>query len=504
MHELFRGNDRAHGTYRDEEFDAEKGKQEIKKSARTVRRPPTPDLWRQHLMGEYHLGIITITDEDTVWWGAIDIDDYSVEHTDLVDMLSEMAVPGLVCKTKSGGAHVYVFFTEQLQAGEVLRRLRELSVSLGHGGCEVYPKQVRVATENEGLGNWINMPYFGIGTGQSRCHAMKPDGRGMSLEQFLTTAEQSRMSAEDFRRLQFTRKSETFGDSPPCIESLTKRKLLKGEQNSALFNYAVLARRKYPDSWREKIHEWGTLYCDPPHESVRISSMIGSLEKTDYQYKCHDVPCASHCNQPLCRTRRFGIGQGGGDISIESISILDTEPPMFYVLLKTGGTVECDSVSLLNPRAFTTLVLEQMKIVLPTLKLEAWLPQIQLAVAQATLIESPPEVGTTGQLHELIERFCTDRHAGERVEDLLTHKPWRSDEDDMVWFRLRDLTEFLERNKFSKLRISQITDRIRRMGGRHHFFNLSGKGVNVWGIPASGLAWIQGALPTPVLEEGPV
>lgn len=503
MHELFRGHSGAHGTYRDEEFSADKNKQEIKKSARTLRVPATVELWDRHLDGDYHLGIITITERSMVWWAAVDIDDYNIDHTVLVRDITEMSLPAVVCKTKSGGAHVYMFFSEEVPAADAMQRMRDLATALGHSGCEVFPKQTRVVSEEQGLGNWINMPYFGITTGFSRCHAVKPDGLGMTLSQFIAAAQQSRITARDLQGLQFQKRNDSFEDSPPCLEHLAKKKLIKGEQNIALFSFAVLAKKKYPEAWRERIMEWSTTLCDPPHEALRIRQMITSLEKTNYNYKCHDVPCSTHCNMGLCRSRKYGIGQLNGAAVLDSISILSSEPPLFYVGLKTGDTVECDGSDLLNPRAFQILALDQVHAVLPLVKAEDWLRQVKGLVETAKIIAAPPEVGATGQLMELIERFCTDRHSAESREEILSGKPWR-DGDQMVWFRLRDLTEFLERNKFKKLKDNQITDRIRRMGGRNHFFNMSGKGVNVWGVPVDQLVWTTEPIPTPTLDEGPV
>lgn len=504
LHEILRGFAGAHGTYEVEEFNEGKTKNEIKRSARTVRRPVTDEIWASHAAGEYHLGVITITEENTCWWGAVDVDDYTVDHTALVAQLSELHLPAVVCRTKSGGAHVLVFFSEPVPASDVMPRLRDLSAVLGYGGSEVFPKQMRVVSEQEGMGNWLNMPYFGGDT--TKCYAVRPDGRGMSLEQFLRVAESSRMSRRDFMSLTIRRRTEGWEDGPPCLEHLAGLPggIGQGLQNNALFSLAVLARKKSPDGWKELLHQWNKELCRPVHEHGRVQGIISSIEKREYGYKCHDAPCVSHCNMALCRQRKFGIGPGGGAAIIESVSILDTEPPLFFVNLRIGGVVECDGSVLLSPREFQKHVLDQLQIVIPQYRQETWLPQVQQAVEGATKIEAPQEVGTTGQLHELVERFCTDRHAAEQRDEIVLGKPWRDEDEGMVWFRLRDLEEFLDRSRFGKLGRGKMTERIKRMGGRHHFFNMQGKGVNVWGVPVDNLTWTNGKIPHPSSEEGPV
>ena len=49
--ELFRGHSGGHGTYGHEEKSPGKLKSEIKKTAKTLRQPPTVELWEEHLEG---------------------------------------------------------------------------------------------------------------------------------------------------------------------------------------------------------------------------------------------------------------------------------------------------------------------------------------------------------------------------------------------------------------------------------------------------------------------
>ena len=502
MMELLRGFSAAHGTYSVEEYNEAKRKAEIKGSARTVRQPVTEAVWAQHISGTRRLGIITITEENTCWWGAVDIDDYEVDHTILVSKLADMNLPALVTRTKSGGAHVWLFFSEPVPARIVMPKLRELAAALGYGDCEVFPKQIRVVSEGEGFGNWLNMPYFG--GDQAKNYGVRADGLGYSLDQWLTKAESLRMTEAQFQDVSVHVSVRGWEDAPPCLEHLAGVRVREGVQNNALFNFGVLARKMREEGWEELVLEWNRQFFVPPHPVARLTEMLKRVGKRDYNYKCHDAPCVSHCNMPLCRTRKYGIGPGGGADIIDSVSILMTEPPMFYVLLKTGGTVECDGGTLLNPRAFQEAVLVQHQIVVPQYKQEVWLPRVQQYVESAIRIDAPAEVGVTGRMWELVEQFCTDRHAAESVDEVFLGKPWRDEDEAMVWFRLRDLRDHLDRARFTSLRVAQITERIKKAGGRSHFFNVRGRGVNVWGVPVSQLSWHDGRIHTPAEPDQPL
>src|SRR5579862_3932334 len=60
---LFAGNQSCHGTHGDPDFDEEKSKWAIKKTARTISGPPTVELWEAHLAGVTPLGVVPIRED---------------------------------------------------------------------------------------------------------------------------------------------------------------------------------------------------------------------------------------------------------------------------------------------------------------------------------------------------------------------------------------------------------------------------------------------------------
>lgn len=502
MMALFRGFMGAHGTHGAPTPKPDGLKLEIRGSARTIRDPVTEQLWEQHLRGERALGIITIREDNCCSWASIDVDKYPMVHGDLVRELQALGAPVIVCKSKSGGAHIYMFFSEPVPAVEVIAKMRELAAVLGHGDSEIYPKQDSVLIDRGDLGNWMSMPY--LGGDKTQKYAVRDDGRGMTLEQFLTAAEATRVSLARFRSLGFHKQNQAMSAGPPCLEHLSTIKIRAGSQNNGLFNFGVLARKMAPDSWEALLERWNHEFLDPPAGNDGVQSVIRSLRKREYSYKCGDQPIVQHCNMALCRTRQHGIGAATAARIIESISVLETDPPLFFVHMRSGGTVECDTNVILEPRAFQRAALSQTRQVLPLYSLEVWLRQVQVCMESATSIEVPREVGTTGHFEELLERFCTDRHAALERDELILGKPWLDEATGRVWFRLVDLQESLERSRFRELTRAQMVTRLRQMGGGTHFFNIKGKGVNCWFVPADKLTWQSSGVPAPATEEAPL
>lgn len=489
MFELFRGHTGGHGTYGHEERSPGKMKSEIKKTARTLREPPSVELWEQHLTGSRPLGIIPVNSEGRCYWGVIDVDKYDdLNHAAIVQHLDRLKLPMIVCRSKSGGAHVFLFMKEPVRADELIAKLKEIAVFLGFGGCEIFPKQTEILEDRGDLGNWLNMPYFNAEKGPR--YAVTSDGRGISLNKFLEVAFKARLTEKQFHDITPGPLSDDpeLKEAPPCLQYLAKVGVGDGSKNNALFAFGVLAKKMYPDDWQAKLNEWNQKFILPPKASPDdINGIIRSLKKKDYAYTCKSQPLQSHCDQRSCKNRAFGVGAGLAP-EIASISILDTTPPLFFVCLNSGGTVECESADILNSRMFQKVALEQLRTLLPLHKNETWQEHVQKCLEEAILIEAPREVGIAGTMHDLLEQFCTDRHAAQVKDEILLGKPWLDDDLDRYWFRLADLMNHFVKSKFSDYKRSQVVKRIRDLGGGHSFFNMKGRGVNVWWVPAQAFS----------------
>ncbi|NBS69068.1 hypothetical protein EBT31_09160, partial [bacterium] len=114
---IFQGLDIAYGTYKIEK-DKDNGKRVGK--ALVVRKPPTDDIWQAHLDGiEPALGIIPIRADNSCIWGTIDIDQYPIDHAALVQKIKKLGLPLIVCRSKSGGAHCFLFVKSPIPAADM-------------------------------------------------------------------------------------------------------------------------------------------------------------------------------------------------------------------------------------------------------------------------------------------------------------------------------------------------------------------------------------------------
>ena len=154
--EIFSGLEEAYGTYEIQKQQVN-GKQSGQASV--LRSPRTAQTWEGHLSGKGPaIGIIPINADNNCKWGCIDIDQYTgFNHKELLDKIVEMKLPLVVCRSKSGGAHVFLFSKDWISAKILQDTLTSISAALGYAGSEIFPKQIKLQLDRGDVGNFLNL-----------------------------------------------------------------------------------------------------------------------------------------------------------------------------------------------------------------------------------------------------------------------------------------------------------------------------------------------------------
>ena len=139
--ELYRCNPNVHGeTQLTGKFRDRDGKCDSK--SYLVKSGVTVSLWEEHIRGDKRIGCTPLQEDSSVFWGALDVDVYQKEDTleKLNEKVNEHTLPFVVCRSKSGGAHVYLFLSEPVAAKDMIDKLKAFSAFFGQGVSEIYPK----------------------------------------------------------------------------------------------------------------------------------------------------------------------------------------------------------------------------------------------------------------------------------------------------------------------------------------------------------------------------
>ena len=480
---IFSGLEIAYGTYK---IKSERGDGKQAGQATVVRKPPTDDLWEKHLEGvEPSLGIIPIRADNTCIWGCIDIDQYPLDHKGLVERISNLKLPLVVCRSKSGGAHVFLFTREPAPARDFQQYLKDSAALLGEAGREIFPKQAEILVDRGDTGNFLNLPYFGGDSGTR--YAFNGDGTAATLEEFYNLYEANVQSLP----LNFPeppKQAESpIKDGPPCLQALCAQGFPEGTRNNGLFNIGIYLKRSAPGSWEDKLVEYNIKHVAPPLPNNEVQVLVKQVGKKDYQYKCKDAPLNSFCNSGLCRSRKYGIGGNGPDApQIASLSKYASDPPLWFLDVN-GKRVELETESLFTQVAFQKACLEKLNVLPPTLRKQDWENMLNALLKEMVeteqIAEASEDTSVTGRFMDLLEEFTTHMQQAMDRDELLMGRPWVDDSEAKTYFRMKDLEGHLKRNNFVGLTAPKMAQRIRDLGGEPVPLFLKNRTVRCWRIP---------------------
>ena len=482
---MFRGLDEAYGTYR---IDSKQTNGKNVGKASVVREPRTTEHWVKHLDGTGDaLGIVPINADNQSVFGAIDIDEYPLDHTPLIKKIRKMKLPLVVCRSKSGGAHCYLFCTDWISAKEMQETLSTMCSALGYSGSEIFPKQQRLVLSRGDVGNFLNVCYAKHET--SLRYAIHDDGSAATLEEFLTMYDQYVQTPEQIAALQIEDSPDNPGpDGPPCLQTLCAQKISEGGRNNGLFNIGVYLRKAYPSDWQSEILAYNMNFFDPPLPLNEVNVVAKQVEKKDYAYRCKDAPINAYCNADLCRTRKFGIEAAVSGATMANLRKYNSTPPVWFLDINSLP-VELETDALMSQAAFQRSCIEQINFMPKSLVKASWEGKInalltQMADTDGSIIEVSQDASVTGQFYEFLEDFCCGKQQASERDEILLRRPYTDEEEARTYFRLKDFEGHLKRNKFFEYKSHRIAQRLRDINGRATSVKIKGKAVRVWWVPS--------------------
>ena len=425
----------------------ENGKQKGK--AFIVRKQVTDDLWKNHIEGKGPaLGIIPITESNNCKWGCIDIDEYNLNHHDLISRIRNLKLPLVVCRSKSGGAHVFLFTKDFVPAIRMQKTLKKMAKSLGHEGCEIFPKQTEILVERGDTGNFLNLPYYN-GTSGLR-YALDDNGKAASLESFYSMYDKYVQDKLEEIKVEETKVLDAFPDGPPCLNKLAIQCFGEGARNNALFNIAVYYKQAKPDSWQDELVKANQNYVNPPLSNGEVQQLIKSVSRKGYdKYRCKDAPINAVCQSGLCRTKRFGVGYGEEEMPVlGSLTKYTSKPPQWFLNVNEDRK-ELNSEQLYSAPLFALACLDQANLVIPVPKPKDW-KQYYLKPLLQSIQEVEPlqSLDPVNEIMDLLQDWTTNRQNARTLDDIFNKLPYTDDKREYTYFRMDDFFNFCKKNNW--------------------------------------------------------
>lgn len=390
----------------------------------TESEPVQPSDFERHLSGVQGLGLVPIMENSTAKWGAIDLDAHEDgREIDLVALEAEVRkldLPLMVCRSKSGGAHLYVFLTASIPAKELRSILRGWLVQLGlPASTEIFPKQDSLQPGQKG--NWINLCYFDGDEGVRYCVEA---GSRVKLAYFVELAESRRVDARTLTSKSLGRHSE----APPCICKMLADGVEQGSRNDCLFHFAVYARQAFPSTWEEEVDEFNRNVFPKSLRRAEVLKVKNSASGTGYKYKCNNEYIKTLCDSGVCVKRDFGIPKSELD-GLERYEMPDYGPlhrydsdPIQWKLFIGDRAVTVSSSELRRHGAVCDAALNQLGLPVPPMKDIKWFRIWSELAENAKVIESSPEMRESDSLLQHVRDFI--QNANPQDPDTAPERRW--------------------------------------------------------------------------------
>ena len=488
LYNIFKGYSKAYGTFRVDRPSDDNIEVKRKGRAQTIKERVGVDNWKEHIEGTKGIGIVPLMDDDTVMFSVIDIDDYSISIQELNDRINSNNLPLTLFRSKSGGAHLYVFYSEPTQAKESINALKKMSEVLGFPGVEIFPKQDR-RTKDTIIGNWINMPYFKAE--ETERYAIDQDGNRVTHDRIVDFIYKRRIRPDSLKHFIGSKEkppakkeeiSEPLKGGPPCLNKLIIQGFPEGTRNNMLFNIGVYFKKAFPSAWKEHIRRFNEAKVEPSLSIKEVNNLIRSLDVNDYNYRCSETPISAVCDKQRCLVCTYGVRPTDELPKLGRLVKIMTDPPIWQVSVIDGGIIEVSTEQLLSPRLFQLACTEALNIIPPICKAEEWRQIIKKLLENVVIQEVNEDDTPKGRLIALLWEFLEGRIQAVKREEILQDKPWQNNEKH--YFNIKSFKKFLDREKFNEIKQNKIISIIKEITGcEKEFLNINGSGRNVWTIP---------------------
>jgi len=337
MKEIFRGRDDAYGIWKEQ---AKKGE--------CVKENVTDAVIKKHLMGKRRIGRYplspSIMDGAGTWWVAADVDDDDIGLAiQFCEALEHLGIPCYIERSKSKGYHVWVFFSEPVEAVKARALMRYgidvLEKDTGYLIKEVFPKQNTIKNTDGcfGFGNYINLPLFGTDVPNARTvfldsnngYKSHPDQwaflqsiERVTLEQIEELIEMGEIEPEE--QTDFEPETQGLGESPgnegtteeysdmlPCVPKMMAG-VSKGYRDAAAFTLAKHFRveKKLPmEATLAIIRKWNQKNT-PPLIDKELQTKVTSAYKGKGGKGYTSLGCNVDLIQHFCDKESCPIFQG--------------------------------------------------------------------------------------------------------------------------------------------------------------------------------------------------
>jgi hypothetical protein len=413
--------------------------------------------YRDHLNGKSGLGLIPINEENKCCFAVIDIDLYAKDLDMYIEAIEKNNFPLIPFKSKSGGLHLYMFFKTFVSAKTAIDLMNKLVALLSidtlikqesNKVVEVFPKQYKL--QKGRVGSWINLPYYDCS--KTRACAIK-NGKDLGIEEAILYIKEKITTVGDVENFI---KDLPFNDAPPCLQSLYFLNPLRENdgRNEFLFSFGVYLKKKDENFFEQALFEINNSLSNPLDPDELERTIISSLRKKDYTYKCKISPCLDYCNKTRCKKREYGVGKEDGyfsDLDYGKLYQIKTAQPYYEWEIKVQDAKGFKKLrfrnedEIIRQDTFLKLCFRELHLLPIKLKQAEWFKIINQCLIEIEIVDIEQEDDTSPitLFKSFFFDFLLNRAMAQTQEQILNKRVFFDKEKELYYFRTKDFLEYL-------------------------------------------------------------
>lgn len=426
--------------------------------SRTIKGTVTPQLYASHVAGEYGLGIIPLTKDNAVHFAAIDIDAYDINYRCYHELITRTRLPFHIFESKSGGAHLFIFFQKPEPARVVVPLLQSCLPIFGLPvQTEIFPKQVQLPPD--AAGNWINLPYF------KETRRFYDGKKFLSFARAMILLYKARTTAAI---LEQSIKELAFSDGPPCLQALYYSNSVTAEnhnRNEFLFNAAVYFKKQDNANYPTALEQLNSTLPQPLSIRELHSTILRSTEKVEYKYTCTNEHIHKYCYNALCKQRKYGINESQsalGNIQFGQLTQVLTNPPYYKWKINNMYLIFDNERDLKTSTKFTEYCIRYFHYAPPPIKPADWLAILNKALIEIEIeeVKRAEQLDDDSMIKALFYEFIVERVPVSDVRQMKFGRTYYNKKEGYYLFKpeafIRYLNDLRWNTKLSLTKIRSI------------------------------------------------
>lgn len=437
---LFKGNANSYGCHIPSKNKVKEGEKAKGKATFTKHDPVTVDTYLKHLHGEESIGIIPIDNDGNIHFAAIDVDVYPLNPAKYTNIIQRADLPLVPFRSKSGGLHLYLFFTDATPAIKAVKAVNIMRQILGLKlDTELFPKQGSLSAS--ATGNFINIPYFKAK--DTERYAYDYEGKELTLEEAMNFCYERRKSLPEINALL---ERVPISQGPPCLQAIyIDGGVDEGARNEFLFNCAIYLKARFKEDFPEKLHSLNSELTNPLEYTELDTTIISSHNKKDYVLKCKHSVLTEFCDKDMCKGREWGIESSSiSNISCGTLTQVKSNESYYIWEINETPLYFYNVKDLMSQQKFVELCFEQLHILPRFLDKKEWAARLRRALENIVVeeAEDTDEFTSKSLWVSKVEEFLS-RQQAIRPDQIMDGLVYYEPANELIHFKANKLMEFL-------------------------------------------------------------